>query len=93
VHKRPCLRFLSNGGLGISVVEASGPVTGHLVSGILGKTDVEMRGGLNWLRIVSGGGFDISSVEPSYSDFRDVGMQHSLVFLLTGMEQNFEFRN
>ena len=93
MHKRPCLRFLSNGWLGINVVKASDSVTGHLVRGILGKTDVETRGGLNLLRVVSGGGFDISSVEPSYSDSRDAGMQHSLVFLLTGMEQNFEFRN
>jgi uncharacterized membrane protein YecN with MAPEG domain len=46
---------LSNGGLGISVVEASGSVTGYFVRGILGKSDVEMKGGLNWLRIVSGG--------------------------------------
>ena len=57
MHKGPCLRFLSSGGLGISVIEASGSVTGHLVRGILGKSDVEMRGGLNWLRIVFGGGF------------------------------------
>jgi len=40
VHKGPCFRFLSNGGLGISVVEASRSVTGHLVRGILGKSDV-----------------------------------------------------
>ena len=62
MHKGPCLRFLSSGGLGISVIEASGSVTGHLVRGILGKSDVEMRGGLNWLRIVSGGGFFVQSL-------------------------------
>jgi hypothetical protein len=84
---------LSNGGLGISVVEAWGSVTGRLVRGILGKSAVEMRGGLNWLRIVSGGGFDISSVEQSYYYyFRGEGTHHYLVFL-TGMEQNFEFMN
>lgn len=76
MHKGSCLRFLSNGGLGISVVEAWGSVTGHLVRGILRKSDVEMRGGFNWLRIVSGGTFDISSVEPLYSYFRDVGIYH-----------------
>jgi hypothetical protein len=37
VHKGPLLKFLSNGGLGISVVEAPVPVTGHLVRGITSK--------------------------------------------------------
>ena len=50
------LRVLSSGGLGIGVVEASVSVIGHLVRGILGKSDVEMTGGLNWLRIMSSGG-------------------------------------
>lgn len=76
MHKGPCLRFLCSGGLGISVVEASGSVTGYLVRGILGNSNVDMRGGLNWLRVVYGGGFDISSFEPSYSYFRVVGMHH-----------------
>ena len=84
MHKEPCLKFLSNDWLGISVFEASGPVSGYLVRGIWGKSDVEMRGGLNSLRIVSGGRFDINSTEPSYSCFRDVGMHHDLYFFKHG---------